>query len=202
MTNQGSKRSKPHPSATIATIWDLGIDLSEETLEQLPVQQQAVYHGPSSMAISFTHVSIRGTSYRVEASDTRRKTQDCGLAALFLSKTAKGRLQHNKRFGKLQKVLSIAVAGCQQVLLFMSWFQDAQADPRFRGGSLVRVDGKQPIYWTYDTVIEASKVTEQVFFADDPQKIGWQHVFQCRPSSFKLLPHFFNDDGRLLNIDS
>lgn len=114
-----------------------------ETLEQMPAHQQAACHGTSYVAISFTHVRDREVSYRAEASDAGRMTQDCG-SSFVPPKDSKRLHAAQKKLGKLQKVSSIAVASCDEVLLFVSCLQDVQADLSFTGGSLVRVRESSP----------------------------------------------------------
>lgn len=54
---------------------------------------------------------------------------------------------------------------------------------------------------TADSVIAAAKIDGQIFYAPDPHKVGYSHVFAYRGSSYVVPEHHYSPDGRLLDLN-
>jgi hypothetical protein len=124
------------------------------------------------------------------------KTCDSGVSATF--QTTEG---HNQvMFGILQQILIVNVFGRKEMLLVVNWYKEAVPSPNVSGTWLVKTGGRYPFVASLESTIAASKVDGQVFYAPDPSKAGYSHVFAYRGSSYTVPEHHYSPDGRVLDL--
>ena len=177
-------------------LWSTPFDAQTSREAGLTLNEAGLWAGPSILGLSSKSITIRNTQFRTESSEKNMKTCDSGICATFLTADGENKLV----FGILQNIIAVKVGGREEILLYVKWYKECLPCPSIRGTWWVKTSGRHPFMAAADAVISAAKIDGQVFFAPDPQRTGYAHVFAYKGSSFVVPDHHYSADGRLLDL--
>lgn len=140
-------------------------------------------------------MTIRGVGYRTFLGDQTRATQDSGVAVTFATESGS-----DLWYGRIQQIVEVNFGGIIKIMLMVEFFKESTENQAIKGTAWVRESRRGNSNPFRELWVEASKIDGQVFFAADPQKAGWLHVFQYKGSGYIVPAHHYDANGRMLDI--
>lgn len=176
-----------------ASLWDCPFTNAAAAACGLDQAGISLWVGPASLAREAESVEIRGVPYRTFTADERRATQNSGMAVTFNTSTGS-----KVFYGRLQRIVEVNFSGQARIMLSILFFLESEISSTIPGTAMVRNSGRGKLH--NELWIESSKIDGQVFFANDPLRAGWLHVFQYRGSGYVVPPHHYDASERMLDV--
>ena len=195
---QSSKRQRlGDGSSESGLVWQWAWQPEQGDLGTLTEEERSLLFGPLPNIRKHSHVQIREFQFRSARAEINMRTQDSGVAAVF-TRGEQSRLE----VGILQGIWDVLFGAQPKILMDVLWYRRHVPDSSFSCTSLVQVEDVQGGTFQdgAESLIEASQVTAQVFFATDPDKPKHKHVFHLQSSAFQAPEHLIADDGNLLSF--
>jgi len=166
------------------------IQAIEERNEEVPPDVKALMLPPSDMAKSYRSMYAFGNHIRVRSAEAQLTTVDSGVAATFRQLCRAGMRDTNLRAAELEyvgwveEILAMDYGHFEVVVLFCNW---VVANTRGDGATMKRDDyGFTTVNFGRLIPYSAQSFAfplhiEQVFFAPDVAKCGWEVVMRKEP---------------------
>jgi hypothetical protein len=182
----------------------------EDGDEEVPEDVRALILPPSDVAKSYRSMYAYGNHLRVRSAETQLTTADSGVAATFRQLCRAGTKDTNLRAAELEyvgwveEILSVDYGQFEVVVLYCNW---VVANMRGDGATMKRDDyGFTTV--NFERLIPYSAQSfafplhiEQVFFAPDVAKRGWEVVLRSEPRGVRLFSnHQLTDEVQCISL--
>ena len=182
----------------------------EDGDEEVPQDVRALMLPPSDVVKSYRSMYAYGHALRVRSAETQLTTADSGVAATFRQLCRAGTKDTNLRAAELEyvgwveEILSVDYGQFEVVVLYCNW---VVANMRGDGATMKRNDyGFTTV--NFERLIPYSAQSfafplhiEQVFFAPDVAKRGWEVVLRNEPRGVRLFSnHQLTDEVQCISL--
>jgi hypothetical protein len=182
----------------------------EDSNEDVPQDVKALMLPPSDVAKSYRSMYAYGNHLRVRSAETQLTTADSGVAATFRQLCRAGTKDTNLRAAELEyvgwveEILSVDYGQFEVVVLYCNW---VVANMRGDGATMKRDDyGFTTV--NFERLIPYSAQSfafplhiEQVFFAPDVVKRGWEVVLRREPRGVRSFSnHQLTDEVQCISL--